>query len=173
MDLPRTYVGCCEGDLAAYEEMRRWKEQTGIAFDFQSCELHKLARHDNEAMVKDHCRERMVMAGAYVMLIGKDLPKQCRYVPWEAQVARMKGCRMIAVNLDHGWKVNPALTPPVMVNSGCLFVPFSPWAVEAALRVDVRRDQQNYELTEDWYAEHGYEVTGDKAVRRETVASGQ
>ncbi len=165
MELPRTIVGYCASDFGAYQAMRRWREQTGIAFDFSDCALHLEARQDNEAHIKAVCRERMRMAGAYIMLIGPDTLSRSRYVPWEAQVAREKGCRMIGVNLDDRRQVNPKLTPVVMVNSGALFVPFSPWAVEAALQVDVRRDRQNYELTDEWYAENGYEVTPETAVR--------
>ena len=105
------------------------------------------------------------MAGAYVMLVGTDTFWKDRYVQWEAQVAREKGCKMIVANLNHKRHIDPALTPPVMQNSGALFVPYSPQAIEAALGCDMRRDKQNYELTSEWYEANGYQLDGETAVR--------
>jgi hypothetical protein len=165
MPLPRTFVGYSSTDMPSYQRMLRWKETEGIDFDFCDCQLHLEAKRNDEFHIKEVCRARIRMAGAYVMLVGADTFWKDRYVQWEAQVAREKGCKMIVANLNHKRHIDPALTPPIMQNSGALFVPFSPLAVEAALGVDMKRDQQNYELTEEWYEGNGYQLEGDTAVR--------
>jgi hypothetical protein len=152
--------------------MKGWKAGEGIDFDFCDCVLHREVKQADEAHIKAVCRERIRQAGAYVMLIGPDTFWKDRYVQWEAQVAREKGCRMICANLSHRRSIDPALTPPIMQNSGALFVPFSPLAIQAALGSDMRRDRQNYELTEEWYAANGFELIGDLAqqIQREDSA---
>ena len=165
MPLPRAFVGYSSSDFDSYLLMKGWKESEGIDFDFQDCQLHLEARRIDEAHIKEVCRERLRGAGAYIMLIGADTFWKDRYVQWEAQVARTKGCKMIAVNLNHKRCIHPALTPEVMRNSGAMFVPFSPLAVRTAMECDVRRDQMNYELTEEWYEANGFELVQDTARR--------
>jgi hypothetical protein len=169
MDLPRTFVGYSSTDLPFYQLMTRWKETEGIDFDFCDCQLHLEEKRTDEFHVKAVCRERIRMAGAYVMLVGADTFWKDRYVQWEAQVAREKGCKMIVANLNHKRLIDVALTPPAMQNSGALFVPFSPLAVMAAMSVDMRRDRNNYELTDEWYEANGYVLEGETAIRS-TVA---
>jgi hypothetical protein len=165
MPLPRAFVGYSSSDIGSYQLMKSWRETEGIDFDFHDCQLHLVDRNNNEAHVKEVCRARIIGAGAYLMLIGEDTFWKDRYVQWEAHVARMKGCRMIGVNLNHKRCIDPALTPEVLRNSGAMFVPFSPLAVQAAMGCDVRRDQQNYELTEEWYEANGFELVEDTARR--------
>jgi hypothetical protein len=164
MDLPRTNVGFSSTDAGAYLQMTKWKALEGMTFDFRDCKLAQETRTGDEAYIKELCRERLRGAGAYIMLIGDDTLLKNRYVQWEAQVARTKGCKMICVNLNHARHIQPSLTPAMMTNVGAMFVPFSPLAVQAALECDVRRDNQNYELASEWYESHGYELVGDTAV---------
>jgi hypothetical protein len=165
MPLPRTFVGYSSTDLPSYQSMLRWKETEGIDFEFCDCQLHLEAKRNDEFHIKEVCRARIRLAGAYVMLVGPDTFWKDRYVQWEAQVAREKGCKMIVANLNHRRHIDPALTPPALQNSGALFVPFSPQAIKAALECDMKRDQQNYELTSEWYESNGYELRDDTAVR--------
>src|SRR3954465_9186802 len=137
MALPRTFVGYSSTDIGSYQRMMHWKETEGIDFDFCDCQLHLEAKRNDEHHVKEMCRARIRMAGAYVMLVGPDTFWKDRYVQWEAQVAREKGCKMIVANLSHRRHIDAALTPPAMQNSGALFVPFSPQAIEAALGCDM------------------------------------
>jgi hypothetical protein len=163
MALPRTFVGFSSSDVGSYQLMRGWKAQVHIDFDFCDCGLEREIKANDETHIKECCRARIKMAGAYIMLIGPDTLSKNRYVQWEAQVAREKGCKMIGVNLNHKRHIDVALTPAVLHSAGVLFVPFSPQAVKAALEVDVRRDRQNYQLMDEWYESHGYELAGETA----------
>ncbi len=83
------------------------------------------------------------MAGKYVMLIGQDT--RYKYVRWEAEVAREKGCTIIGANLNGLRWVDEALCPPLIRNIGAIFVPFSPRVIAHALNDWTRRPN------DDWY----------------------
>ena len=69
---------------------------------------------EDEIYIKRKCRERLDMAGTYIMLIGEDTRYKYTYVKWEAEVAIEKECRIIGVNLD-GWRyANLGTCPPVI-----------------------------------------------------------
>jgi hypothetical protein len=134
MALPRTFVGFSGTDIGYYRLMLAWKAHEKIDFDFCDCQLRSELNSENEQYIKRRCRERINMAGTYVLLIGADTRYKHKYVRWEAEVAREKGCRVIGVNLD-GWRrINDATCPAVIRNVGAVFVPFSPQIVAHALR---------------------------------------
>ena len=100
MGLPRVFVGFSSTDIASYWLMKAWKENENIDFDFADCQLHDDVNSEDEAYVKRKCRERINLAGKYILLIGQDTRYKHKYVRWEAEVAREKGCTIIGVNLD-------------------------------------------------------------------------
>ena len=113
MALPRTFVGFSGTDIGYYRLMLAWKAHEKIDFDFCDCQLRSELNSENEQYIKRRCRERINMAGTYVLLIGADTRYKHKYVRWEAEVAREKGCRVIGVNLD-GWRrINDATWPGV------------------------------------------------------------
>ena len=52
--------------------MSAWKANEHIDFNFCDCQLQKELRSEDEAYIKRQCRERIGMAGTYLMLIGAD-----------------------------------------------------------------------------------------------------
>ena len=72
MGLPRTFVGFSSTDIHCYRLMKAWHENENIDFDFVDCQLTGEINSENELYIKKKCRERIKMAGKYVMLIGED-----------------------------------------------------------------------------------------------------
>jgi hypothetical protein len=165
MTLPRTFVGFSSTDIARYRLMLAWKAHEKIDFDFCDCQLQNELNSENEQYVKRKCRERINMAGTYVLLIGSDTRYKYKYVRWEAEVALEKLCRIIGVNLD-GWrKMNDATCPPVIRDAGAVFVPFSPQIVAHALQYADRNTSQNWVFDDRIYTKLGYKLAGDRAER--------
>lgn len=153
MGLPRTFVGFSSTDIRSYYMMLAWKAHEHIDFNFTDCQLQTAINSEDEAYIKRKCRQRIDMAGTYVMLIGSDTRHKYKYVRWEAEVAIEKGCRIIGVNLDGTRLMNPNTCPPIIQNIGAVFVSFSPRIVAHAL--------ENYEM-----GKAGHYYYGDAVYRQ-------
>jgi len=165
MALPRTFVGFSSTDLHYYRLMLAWKANENIDFDFCDCQLRNELYSEDEIYIKRKCRERINMAGTYIMLIGADTRFKHKYVRWEAEVAIEKECRIIGVNLD-GWRrINEQTCPPVIRGVGAMFVPFSPQIVAHALKYVKPEQSGNWEFRDETYTERGYILTGNRAER--------
>ncbi|MBI2305838.1 MAG: TIR domain-containing protein [Rhodocyclales bacterium] len=133
MGLPRTFVGFSSTDIRYYRLMQAWKASEHIDFNFTDCQLQAEIDSENEAYIKRKCRERINMAGKYVMLIGEDTRYKYKYVRWEAEVAIEKRCAIIGVNLDNSRMMNARTCPPVIRDVGAVFVAFKPRIIAHAL----------------------------------------
>jgi hypothetical protein len=156
MGLPRTFVGFSSTDIKYYWLMKAWKENENIDFNFTDCQLHDDINSDDEDYVKRKCRERINMAGKYILLIGKDTRYKYKFVRWEAEVAIEKGCTIIGVNLDGSRKIVEAACPPVIRDIGAIFVPFSPCIIKHALENYKLHQNDNYNYKEEIYTKLGY-----------------
>ncbi len=144
MGLPRTFVGFSSTDIRYYRLMQAWKEHEHIDFNFTDCQLGSELNSEDETYIKRKCRERINMAGKYVLLIGEDTRSKHKYVRWEAEVAIEKDCTIIGVNLDGSRKMVDRTCPPIIRDIGAIFVPFSPKIIRYAL--------ENYKMHgNDWY----------------------
>src|ERR1700741_4715190 len=114
MGLPRTFVGFSSTDADIYWMMKAWKGNENIDFDFCDCQLQEALDSTNEDYIKRRCRERLEMAGTYILLIGADTRFKTTYVKWEAEVALEKECRIIGANLDRWRTINYDTCPPVL-----------------------------------------------------------
>lgn len=157
MGLPRTFVGFSSTDIHYYRLMQAWKANQKMDFNFTDCQLNKELNSENEAYIKRKCRERINMAGKYVMLIGSDTKSKHKYVRWEAEVALEKGCTIIGVNLDGSRGMNKATCPPIIRDIGAIFVPFSPAIVGYAIQNYQMNNDDNYYYKEHVYTELGYD----------------
>jgi len=131
--LPRTFVGFSSTDIRYYWLMLAWKENAHIDFDFTDCQLTSELRSEDEDYIKGKCRERINMAGKYVLLIGEDTRSRHKYVRWEAEVAIEKGCTIIGANLDGSRRMVEATCPPIIKDIGAVFVAYSPRIMAHAL----------------------------------------
>jgi hypothetical protein len=108
MGLPRTFIGFSSTDLRAYNLMCAWKQSEHIDFNFCDCQLQQALNSEDEGYIKRRCRERINMAGHYILLIGEDTRFKNKYVRWEAEVAKEKDCTIIGVNCKrcagHYWQ---------------------------------------------------------------------
>lgn len=165
MSLPRTFVGFSSTDLHFYRLMTAWKANEHIDFNFCDCQLQQELDSNNEAYIKRRCRERINMAGTYLMLIGEDTRYKHKYVTWEAEVAIEKGCTIIGVNLNMSRRFDSTRTPAVIKDIGAIFVAFSPQIVAHALEHYEMKDNGNRFYKESHYQKLGYSITGDKVGR--------
>ena len=107
MGLPRTFVGFSSTDINYYRTMLMWKAHEHIDFDFCDCQLQGALNSTDENYVKRRCRDRIDMAGGFILLVGQDTRFKRTYVKWEVEVAIEKTCRLIAANIDAWRKMNP------------------------------------------------------------------
>ncbi|MGB3741516.1 MAG: TIR domain-containing protein [Castellaniella sp.] len=156
MGLPRTFVGFSSTDIRSYWLMLAWKANEHIDFNFADCQLEEEINSDNEAYIKSKCRERIGMAGTFAVLIGQDTRSKHKYVRWEIEVAREKGCRIIGINLDGARQMSQETCPPIIRDIGAIFVPFSPKIVGYSLENFKMRDKGNWHYPEDVYKKLGY-----------------
>ena len=67
MSLPRTFVGFSSTDINWYRLMCAWKAHEHIDFNFCDCQLQDALNSEDESYIKRKCRERIDMAGTYIM----------------------------------------------------------------------------------------------------------
>lgn len=158
MGLPRTFVGFSSTDIHYYRLMLAWKASEHIDFNFVNCQLHDDINSEDENYIKRKCRERINLAGKYVMLIGEDTKSKHKYVRWEAEVAIEKGCTIIGVNLNGSRQMQRNTCPPIIRDIGAIFVPFSPKIVAYAIEnYKMHDDNDNYHYKDHIYKKLGYE----------------
>ncbi|MGA0570057.1 TIR domain-containing protein [Variovorax sp. VNK109] len=138
MGLPRTFVGFSSTDIHYYRLMQAWKASEHIDFNFTDCQLAQEINSENEAYIKQKCKERIAMAGKFVSLIGADTKSKHKYVRWELETAIEKRCVIIGVNLNGSRRMEPDRTPAIMKNIGAIFVPFSARIVAHAMLSSVQ-----------------------------------
>jgi hypothetical protein len=155
MGLPRTFVGFSSTDIRYYRLMTAWKANEHIDFNFADCQLNAEIQSEDEAYIKRKCRERIEMAGKYIMLIGEDTKNKHKYVRWEADIAIEKGCTIIGVNLD-GEKKITAKCPAIIKNIGAIFVPFSPQIIAYALENYKMKENDDYHYKDSVYEQLEY-----------------
>ncbi|OXM84576.1 TIR domain-containing protein [Paenibacillus rigui] len=155
MGLPRTFVGFSSTDIRYYYLMLAWKENEKIDFNFTNCQLKQELFSTNEQYIKRKCRERINMAGYYIMLIGNDTKYKEKYVHWEAEVAIEKQCTIIGVNLNNARSFDVSKTPSVLDGIGAIFVPFNPKIINLALSEYEMGTSGNF-----YYKEFVYETLG-------------
>jgi hypothetical protein len=151
MGLPRTFVGFSSTDIRYYRLMQAWKEHEHIDFNFTDCQLISELNSEDEIYIKRKCRERINMAGKYVMLIGEDTRSKHKYVRWEAEIAIEKECTVIGVNLDGSRQMVERTCPPVIRDIGAVFVPFSAKIIAHALENYTMHDSSAYFYKDEFY----------------------
>ena len=144
MGLPRTFVGFSSTDIHRYRLMQAWKENEHIDFNFTDCQLSKEIKSNDENYIKRICRQRINMAGKYIMLIGDNTKSKYKYVRWEAEVAIEKGCTIIGVNLDMSREFDDIKTPAIIKDIGAIFMPYSPKIIAFALNNYTMKNKGNY-----------------------------
>ena len=154
MGLARTFVGFSSTDIHNYRLMQAWKANKYIDFNFTDCQLGSEINSANEQYIKKICRDRINMAGKYVLLIGQDTKSKHKYVRWEAEVAIEKGCTIIGVNLDGSRSMVRDTCPPIIRDIGAIFVPFFPKIVAYAIEnYEMHDDNDNYHYKDHVYQE--------------------
>ena len=156
MGLPRTFVGFSSTDIRFYRLMKAWKEHERIDFNFTDCQLTSELNSEDENYIKRMCRERINMAGKYVMLIGEDTRSKHKYVRWEAEVTIEKECTVIGVNLNGSKRMVERTCPPIIRQIGAIFVPFSAKIIAYALENYKMHSSSAYFYKDETYQKLGY-----------------
>lgn len=157
MGLPKIFVGFSSTDIQYYRLMTAWKNNEKIDFNFADCQLSQEIYSEDETYIKRKCRERINLAGKYVMLIGEDTKSKHKYVRWEAEVAIEKGCAIIGVNLDISREIVDSKCPSIIKNIGAIFVHYSPKIVQYAIENYKMHDSGNYHYKPEVYKKLGYD----------------
>lgn len=157
MGLPRTFVGFSSTDIRRYSLMKAWKENENIDFDFADCQLTDEINSEDETYIKRKCRERINMAGKYIILIGEDTRSKHKYVRWEAEVAIEKGCTIIGCNLDSSRQIVERTCPPIIKDIGAIFVSYSPQIIKHAIENYKMHGSGNYHYNPEVYEKLGYD----------------
>lgn len=166
MPLPRTFVSFSSTDYNCYQMMRAWKANDNTDFNFVDCQLERALDSENEQYIKRSCRERLRMAGTFLLLIGHDTATKHRYVGWEVSVAIEQGARLLAINLNH-WRYRDDLRcPTFMAKAGALHVTYSPnilqWALEN-FTMPKPQTHEYYYADDSIYQNLGYTLGGGVA----------
>lgn len=157
MGLPRAFVGFSSTDIHYYRLMQAWKANKNIDFNFASCQLQSEVNSADEVYIKRKCRERINLAGKYLLLIGQDTRNKHKYVRWEAEVALEKSCTIIGINLDSSRTMVRETCPPIIRDIGAIFVPFSPEIIAYAIEnYKMHDDNDNYHYKDHVYKNLGY-----------------
>jgi len=136
--------------------MLAWKENDKVDFNFADCQLGQAIDSENEDYIKRRCRDRIEMAGTFAVLIGQDTRSKHKYVRWEMEVAREKGCRIIGINLDGARQMAESTCPSIIKDIGAIFVPFSPKIVAHTLTNWEMEARGNWRYEDDFYQQLGY-----------------
>lgn len=156
MGLPATFIGFSGTDIKYYWLMKAWKNNEKIEFDFRDCQLQDEINSENENYVKSKCRNRIMMASKFILLIGDDTRYKYKYVRWEAEIAIEKGCTVIGVNLDNSRMMVEKTCPPVIRDIGAIFVSFSPYIIRHAIENYKMHDSDNYHYPDEVYTKLSY-----------------
>jgi hypothetical protein len=152
---PRTFISFSGTDIRSFWLMKAWKENEHIDVDFVDCQMDQEIHSENEAYIKSVCRERIGMAGTFVLIIGSDTRSRHKYVRWECEVAIEKDARLIGVNVNDSRYVDD-LCPPILRDEGAIFIPFSPSIFAYTLSNYQGHDNDDWHWKEDVYAKLGY-----------------
>lgn len=155
MGLPRTFVGFSSTDIHCYRLMLAWKANEHIDFNFTDCQLNQEINSNDETYIKRKCRERIGMAGKYILLIGEDTKSKHKYVRWEAEVAIEKGCTIIGVNLNQSRSIDSLKCPSILSDRGAIFVSFRPKIIAHALENYSMHDKGNWNYPDSVYQKLG------------------
>jgi hypothetical protein len=159
MGLPRAFVGFSSTDIVSYRLMQAWKFNEHIDFNFTDCQLEQQLRSEDEQYIKSKCRERLFLAGKYVLLIGEDTKSKYKYVRWEAEVAIDKGCTIIGVNLNQKRGLDYDRCPPIIRDIGAIFVSFRAKIIAYALEhYEMGDNGKNYYYKDETYRNLGIPI---------------
>ena len=140
----RCFVGFSSTDKKYFDLMKAWKANQNHEFDFIDCQLDQEINSEDETYIKRKCRERIDMASTFIQLIGEDTRYKYKYVRWEAEVAKEKGCRIICVNLNNDNECNDNTCPSILNNIGAIFVPFKEQKIQYAIANYQMHDSGNW-----------------------------
>lgn len=112
----KTYV-CFEADndMAYYEEMKKWKADDNIAFNFYDAhDLNNIREDSQEETIKRRLRERFADTKLLIVLVGSRTKHHYKYVRWEIEVALNLEIPIIAVNILSNKSREYDYYPPIL-----------------------------------------------------------
>lgn len=97
----KTYV-CfdADNDMGYYEQMKNWKADDDIPFNFYDAhDLNNIREDSQEETIKRKLKERFEDTKLLIVLIGSQTRFHYKYVRWEIEVALKYEIPIIAVNV--------------------------------------------------------------------------
>jgi hypothetical protein len=151
---PRTFISFSGTDIKSFWLMKAWKENEHIDVEFVDCQLDQEVHSEDEAYIKRICRERIGMAGTFVLIVGADTRSKHKYVRWECDVAIEQHARLIVANLN-GSRYADDLCPPIVRDKGAMFIPFGQKILGYTLREYKGNDKQDWHWKPNVYEQLG------------------
>lgn len=152
----KCFVGFSSTDKNYFDLMKAWKNNDSIEFNFINCQLASEINSEDEQYIKRLCKERIAMSSTFIQLIGENTKNKYKYVRWEAEVAKEKGCRIICVNLNGDRAYNKDTCPAILNNIGAIFIPFNAKIIQYAIQnYKMHEEGDNYHYLQKVYDELG------------------
>lgn len=123
----KTYV-CfdADNDIEYYNEMKLWKSNDNIDFNFHDAhDLNNIREDSQEETIKRRLRERFADTKLLIVLIGSQTKYHYKYVRWEIEVALNKEIPIIAVNIIDNKTSNKDCYIPILKNELVLNTQFN------------------------------------------------
>ena len=123
----KTYV-CfdADNDIEYYNEMKLWKSNDNIDFNFHDAhDLNNIREDSQEETIKRRLRERFADTKLLIVLIGSQTKYHYKYVRWEIEVALNKEIPIIAVNILDNKTSNKDSYIPILKNELVLNTQFN------------------------------------------------
>lgn len=155
MTIYKCFVGFSGTDKKYFNLMKAWKADDDNDFNFINCQLAKEINSEDETYIKRLCKERIGMASTFIQLIGEDTKHKYKYVRWEAETAKEKGCRIICVNLNGDKCYNKNTCPPILNDIGAIFVPFKQKIIQYAIQNYKMKENDNWSYKDSVYTSLG------------------
>lgn len=162
--LPRTFVSFSSADKHRFDLMRAWNAHEHIDFNFADFQLDEAINSRTPRYIKSVCAAKIRRVDTFILLIGNDTFTKTEFVKAEVETAVEKGCRLIGANLNN-CRFRDELCPWFFSDVGALFVPFSSRIVAKALTWQKEGMSPLYHCSDEFYAQLGYQVVGNTAVR--------
>lgn len=157
----RVFVGFSSTDKHIFDLMKAWKKNEKIDFDFIDLQIDAGIKSNDENYIKGILRKKITNAGTFIQIIGSDTKSKHKYVRWEADVALEKNCRIIGVNLNKYMFMDDTLTPPILKNTGSMFVPYGIKSIKNALDNFTQHEDGNWHYKKEVYDKLGIKNNGN------------
>ena len=120
-------------DMNNYKKLMDFRKQDGSVFDFYNgARFAKEIDKASDEVVKTSIQENMEEADIILVLLCKTVKSMRKFVKWQLEYAVSKNKPIIVMNNSRIRGMDTDITPTILKNHLCLFVPYEEKALEVA-----------------------------------------